>query len=70
MTRGVGGHGPANIAKHLSGIQFPASKKEIINHAKGASGPDTDEVLEVLNQIEDREYDSPAGIMQEVGRIE
>lgn len=70
MTRGVGGHGPANIMKHLGGLNFPASKQEIIDHARNGQGPDTEDVLEVLNKIDDRTYDSPAGIMHEVGKIE
>ena len=70
MTRGVGGQGPANIMKHLGGINFPASKQDIIDYAKNAEGPDTNEVVKVLEQIDDREYDSPAVVMHEVGKIE
>ncbi len=70
MTRGVGGQGPANIMKHLGGIKFPANKSDIVEHAKSGDGPDTQEVVRILEQIDDREYDSPAGIMNEVGKIE
>jgi len=70
MARGVGGHGPANIMKHLKGISFPASKQDILNHAENGEGPDTREVIDVLRQINDGEYGSPADIMKEVGRIE
>jgi hypothetical protein len=44
MTRGVGGHSPANIAHHLKGINFPASKQDLEKHANG-NGADK-EVLE------------------------
>lgn len=67
MARGVGGHGPANVMKHLKGVHFPTGKKELIEHAKQASGPDTDEVVEVLGRIEDKEYHSPAEVMKELG---
>jgi hypothetical protein len=70
MARGVGGHGPANIMKHMKGMDFPAGKKEIIAHARKAPGPNTDEVLEVLNRIADKEYNSPAEVMKEVGQAE
>jgi hypothetical protein len=70
MARGVGGHGPANIMKHMKGIDFPATKKEIIAHAKKAPGPDTDDVLEVLRQIAEKEYNSPAEVMKEIGQVE
>jgi hypothetical protein len=70
MTRGVGGKGPANIMKHLGGINFPAHKDDIIEHARQGEGPDTDAVLGVLNQIEDREYTSPAEVLKQVGEVE
>ena len=70
MARGVGGRGPANIMEHLKGIHFPASKADIVDHARGTTGPDTQEVLGVLRQIDDRDYNSPAEILKEVGHIE
>ena len=27
MTRGLGGHSPANVTHHLKGIHFPAKKR-------------------------------------------
>ena len=68
MARGVGGHGPANIMKHLKGIKFPTSKDQIVDLARNGSGPDTDEVVDVLNGIDDRGYNSVAEIMKEIGK--
>jgi len=34
MTRGLGGQSPANISNSLSGIDFPADKKDIVEHAR------------------------------------
>lgn len=70
MARGVGGHGPANIMKHMKGIDFPANKEKLIEHAKEAPGPDTQDVVEILEQIADRTYETPAEVMKEVGRVE
>lgn len=70
MTRGVGGHGPANIMKHLKGVDFPASKQEIVSHAKQGDGPDTQDVVSVLSKIDERQYDSPADIMKQIGNEE
>ncbi len=70
MARGVGGHGPANIMKHLKGIDFPSDKKKVMEHAKNAEGPDTEDVLEILKQLPEKTYHSPAEIMKEVGKIE
>lgn len=68
MARGVGGHGPANIMKHLKGISFPMEKEEIIMLAKNGPGPDTEEVVTVLAKIDTKQYHSVAEIMKEVGK--
>jgi len=68
MARGVGGHGPANIMKHLKGISFPAKKDQIIDLAQKGPGTDTNEVVDVLNRIENKEYNSVAEIMKEIGK--
>ncbi len=70
MARGVGGHGPANIMKHLKGMDFPADKGDLLSHAGNDQGPDTEEVLDVLKQLPDKQYHSPAEVMKEVGNIE
>lgn len=73
MPRGVGGRGPANIAKHLKGIKFPKggiTRADITAHAKQATGPDTEEVIAVLEKIEDRRYHSPAEVLKAVGKVE
>jgi hypothetical protein len=70
MERGVGGHGPANVMKHLGGIDFPANKQEILEQAKRGEGPDTKEVVEFLEKIPDREYGGPQEIMKEFGNQE
>ncbi|MHB0977273.1 MAG: DUF2795 domain-containing protein [Candidatus Aquicultorales bacterium] len=69
MTRGVGGHGPANIMKHLKGIHFPASKDAIVSHAQQGPGPDTGDVMDTLNKIPDKQYNSPAEILKEYGNV-
>jgi hypothetical protein len=64
----MGGHSPANIAHHLSGIDFPASKQDLLKHAKEQSADQ--EVLDVLNQMPDQKYGSMADVMKGVGKIE
>jgi hypothetical protein len=46
MTRGLGGHSPANISAHLKGIQFPATKQDLLRQAR-ENGADRD-VLETI----------------------
>lgn len=70
MTRGLGGESPANVMKHLSGIDFPADKQSIIDQAKRGEGPDTQEVMDFLEQIPDREYGGPQEILKEYGNVD
>ncbi|MGZ4902331.1 MAG: DUF2795 domain-containing protein [Halobacteriota archaeon] len=70
MARDAGGHGPANIMDHLKGIDFPARKNDLVEHARETEGPDTDEVVNTLEKLPAREYISPADVMHEVSEVE
>lgn len=62
------GHSPANIAKQLGGIDFPASKQDLVRHAEqGGSDPDA---MEIIKQMPDRDYESMADVMKGVGEVE
>jgi Protein of unknown function (DUF2795) len=65
MARGVGGKSPANVAQYLSGINFPCQKEDLVHHARqnGAG----DEVLEVLRNMPEDEYNNMADVMQGYG---
>ncbi len=67
MARGVGGHGPSNVMEHIKGIDFPASKNDLVERAREEQGPDTDDVVNALEKLPDRQYNSPADVMHEVG---
>ena len=60
---------PAEIQKRLGGMDYPASKKELINHAKNGGG-ENDDVMKVLNKLPDKKYNSPVDVTKEVGNIE
>ncbi|GGC46198.1 hypothetical protein GCM10011504_25770 [Siccirubricoccus deserti] len=68
MTRGLGGHSPANVTHHLKGIHFPAKKKDLVQQAK-RNGAEQD-VMEVINAIPDQEFASIADVMKAVGGVE
>lgn len=65
MTRGLGGHSPANVTNHLKGAHFPASKRDLVSLAKdnGAEG----EVIDVLENLPGEEYASVAEVMKAYG---
>jgi hypothetical protein len=63
----------ATIAKVLSGIDFPKSKDSLKQYAKDniskAQVEDEDAVLELIDDLADREYTNMADVEYEVGRL-
>ena len=55
---------PIDIQKALSGMDYPASKDDIIRHAEQQGG--SDDVVQALKNIEDREYEGPSGVSSAV----
>lgn len=51
---------PIQIQKFLGGVDYPASRDALLSSAKD-SGAD-DNVLRALENIPDREYDSPTAV--------
>ena len=49
---------PIDIQKALKGMDYPATKQQILEHAKGSDK----DVLEALQKIDDREYEGPSGV--------
>ena len=55
---------PIDIQKALSGMDYPASKEQIVQHAQNNGGDK--EVVDALKGIEDREYEGPSGVSSAV----
>jgi hypothetical protein len=55
---------PIDIQKALSGMDYPASKDDIVAHAERNGGDK--EVIEALKKIDDREYEGPSGVSSAV----
>jgi hypothetical protein len=74
VARGVGGVSPANIMKHLGGIDFPADREKLIEHArekgKDQDAPDTQEVVDFLEQLPSKTYESAPDVLKAVGEKE
>lgn len=58
---------PIEVQKFLGGLDYPARKREIIDKAE-MQGAD-DEILEVLEQLPEREYANPTEISREIGKL-
>ncbi|MGE5398863.1 MAG: DUF2795 domain-containing protein [Ignavibacteriales bacterium] len=70
MARGMSGQSPVNITQHLKGLDFPANKNRIISFCRENHSPGNDQVLSILERIPDKNYNSPADVMKEVGHVE
>jgi len=53
--------------KSLHGIDYPAGKQDLINHARKNKAPDS--VIEVLEMFEEKTFQSAADVSQEFGRV-
>jgi len=51
---------PIDIQKALGGMDYPATKEQIVKHAQDNGGGK--DVVEALQGIEDREYEGPSGV--------
>ncbi len=68
MARGMGGHSPSNVTHHLKGIDFPANKADLVQHAK-KNGAESD-VLDEIEAMPERDYENMADVMQAYGEAE
>jgi hypothetical protein len=57
---------PIQMQKFLGGIDYPASKDDLVRHAE-QQGADKD-VLDNLRKMPDREYNGPNAVSQEFAR--
>jgi hypothetical protein len=53
---------PTEIQRHLSDLDFPCSKQDLIDHVRHQH--DRNDVLSVLNLIDDREYNNPGEVVR------
>jgi UDP-glucose 6-dehydrogenase len=68
MAIGMGGHSPSNILHHLKGVDFPADKQALIEQAQknNAEG----DILDIIRQMPDGQYQSMADVLKGVGKVE
>ncbi len=55
---------PIDLQKALKGMDYPAGKQQIVEHAESAGADE--EVLAALKGIDDREYEGPSGVSSAV----
>ena len=67
---GLGGRlpNPAQIQKYLKDVDYPASKKDIIDAAQREHADPL--VMQALNDIPEGKFQTPADVSQAIGKIE
>ncbi len=55
-----------SITKQLQGMDFPATKQDLINHAQQKGVEES--VMNMLSEMDDREYESMKDVMKEYGK--
>jgi len=60
---------PVQIQKHLKGVDYPASKQDLIQHAQRQGAEE--KVISLLEQLpEDEEYENPTDLNKAIGEID
>jgi Protein of unknown function (DUF2795) len=57
---------PIQVQKYLGGIDYPASKEDIVKKAKD-KGADNN-VMEALQNLPDQEYDAPTAVSEAISK--
>jgi hypothetical protein len=57
---------PVEVQRYLEGIDYPASKEKLIQTAQDNDA--SQDVFETLNNLPDREYESPTEVSMEIGK--
>ncbi len=58
---------PIQVQKFLSGVNYPASKQDLMKTAK-SQGADQN-VMDTLKKLPDRKYDAPTDVTKEIGKL-
>ncbi len=58
---------PAYVEKYIKGIKFPASKQELIEQAESNNAGD--DVLNILDNVPDKQFNSPIEISIAIGKM-
>lgn len=59
---------PIEFQRYLKGMDYPAALDAILEKAKENHAPE--EIVQMLEKIEDREYKTPADVMKGVGEVD
>jgi hypothetical protein len=64
----MGGRSPSDIAHFMEGLEFPASKEELVTYAEDNNAPQ--EVIDILEHLPDQDYSSITDIIFGISLVE
>ncbi|CCH29508.1 DUF2795 domain-containing protein [Actinosynnema sp. NPDC047251] len=56
---------PIEVQKHLSGVDYPADKDDVVSAAESQGA--SDDVLDALRALPDRSFESPTDVSGAIG---
>jgi hypothetical protein len=58
---------PAQVEKSIKGIRFPASKQDLVQQAESNNA--NEDVLNILENVPDKQFNSPVDISKAIGKM-
>ena len=68
MAQEDGGTSPLDGARHLEGLALPASKQDVVRHARGR-GASAEEIT-AIERLPDRQFQTVADILKGIGQVD
>lgn len=59
---------PVQVEKFLGGVNYPASKQDLVKHAQ-QHGADQN-VTSLLQRLPDKQYNAPTDVSEAIGKLE
>jgi hypothetical protein len=59
---------PIEIQKHLKGMDYPADKQDLVEHAREQGAPE--DILSTLEALPEQQYETPTDVTKAVGEME
>ncbi|MCL2685345.1 MAG: DUF2795 domain-containing protein [Candidatus Bathyarchaeota archaeon] len=59
---------PAILVKYLKGMNYPASKENMVDSAQSKTAPQ--DVMDLIAKLPNKTYKSPIDVTKEIGKIE
>ncbi len=58
---------PVQVQRFLSGIDYPVSKEDLVNHARDKGADEN--IIEALEKLPEQTYESANDVSQAIGRM-